>query len=170
MKRLKGIDRKIEIENRRRVAFELRMSGLNYEAIAEQIRIRFPEEQKYSRQSAWTDVEAILTLTRNENQELASVAIQLELERLNQLWTIAHADALKGNLKSIEILLKISAARCALLGINAPIQLRIDSAVEAELTKVVESLRSSLPPETYRAVIDVLAKEITDSPNPAPPD
>ncbi len=159
MKRLKGTDRKLEIENRRRVALEMRMSGLNYEDVATQIRIRFPEEANYSRQRAWEDVEALLELTRTENQELAQAAIQLELVRLDQLWSIAHASLMQGELKAIDILLKVSAARCALLGINAPTQLRIDQQVDVELTKALDLLRGQLPTETYRQVIEVLATQ-----------
>jgi hypothetical protein len=158
MKRLQGTDRKLEIENRRRVALEMRMSGLNYEDVATQIRIRFPEEKNYSRQRAWDDVEALLEQTRTENQELAQAAIQLELTRLDQMHSIAHAAMMGGDLKAIDTLLKVSAARCALLGINAPLQIRIDEAVESEVRGALEKLRLTLSPENYKQIIEVLAK------------
>jgi hypothetical protein len=159
MKRLQGTDRKLEIENRRRVALEMRMSGLCYEDVATQIKIRFPEEKNYNRQRAWDDVEALLEQTRTENQELAQTAIQLELTRLDQMHSIAHAAMMGGDLKSIDTLLKVSAARCALLGINAPLQIRIDEAVESEVRGALEKLRLTLTPENYKQIVEVLAKQ-----------
>jgi hypothetical protein len=150
-------DDRIVIENRRRVALELRMSGLNYESVAEQVKTRFPQFENYNRQRAWDDINALLERTRTENQELAETAIQLELGRLDQLWSIAHATMMQGDLKAIDQLLKVSAARCNLLGINAPIQLRIDQSVEAELSGMMEALRTQLSPENYRQVIQILA-------------
>jgi hypothetical protein len=72
--------------------------------------------------------------------------------------SIAHAVMMGGDLKAIDTLLKVSAARCALLGINAPLQIRIDEAVESEVRGALERLRLTLSSENYKQIVEVLAK------------
>jgi hypothetical protein len=152
-------DDRIAIENRRRVALELKVTGMSYFGIAIEIRRRFPQYENYDRKRAFDDVKSILDRNLNENEKLGHAARQLELERLDQLWEIGQAEALQGNVRVIGDLLKIIHQRSQLLDLYPKAAQQVEAKVEQEILGAIAALREKLPAADYQNVIKILAKQ-----------
>jgi hypothetical protein len=93
-------------------AINLRKAGLTYENIG--------KELGYTPQGAWKLVKRALNRVILKTMENAEEYRQVELQRLDELWSSVYPLALKGHLKSVETCLKIMQRRAKLLGLDAP--------------------------------------------------
>lgn len=94
-----------------------------------------------SRQAAWDDYHRALDAVTAENEATTDQARRVELARLDKLQTLAWARTGSEDpgivLKAIETVLKISAHRSRMLGLDQPIQHEISfDAVEARITEL----------------------------------
>lgn len=85
---------------RRQRALELRKQGFTYRKVGEALGI--------SPQLARHDVNAAL---EEDNLDLPEKLVDIELERLDNLYQVAYRQALDGDLKAMEVALKISDRR-----------------------------------------------------------
>ena len=95
---------------RRLQAAKLRMAGMTYRQIAEELDYRGPSGA----------YKAVKTLLRRTELELAQEFRQLELERLDFLTRSIWDKVCAGDLKAIDRLLRIMERRSRLLGLDAP--------------------------------------------------
>jgi hypothetical protein len=94
-------------------ALELRAGGATFAAIGEDLGI--------GAAGAFKLVERAL---RYALQEPAEAVRQIEAQRLDMLWRRLQPKIRKGDLKAIEVALKVMARRAALLGLDAPVQVQ----------------------------------------------
>lgn len=148
--------KKVSIAERQQTALSLRKSGASFRAIAAHIAA-LPGNEKYSEGRAHADVTACLKAL-NEKTSLDTEAYRsLELERLDTAQLAIAKKVQSGDLGSIDRWLRISERRAALLGLDAPVRLKIEQGVEAELSAFLNSLESVLPSETYQQVLTAIA-------------
>lgn len=127
----KASKRKIEIAERSARAIGLRKTGASYRAIAATIAREFGIS--YSEAQAHNDVTRELTRINEDLAHDADCLRTMELERLDTyLLTIAR-DIQKGDFGAIDRALKISERRCKLLGLDAPVELRVRELVNAHV-------------------------------------
>lgn len=115
---------------RRAKAFELRQRGATFQAIADELEYA-------SKQAAWYDVQAALRDARDLYEDDLAALRSFELERLDMLSRTAweHADA--GDIKALDVLLRIADRRSKLLGLDQPIKHEItDDAIEREVRRL----------------------------------
>lgn len=105
---------KIAAAARRREAVELRLHGLTFELIGRALGV--------SRQHAHRLVADEIAATNAEARETAEELRALESERLDALQVAIWPRVMKGELDAIDRFLKISARRCALLGLDRPVK------------------------------------------------
>lgn len=103
---------KISTAERRRLALELRRSGLSFDRIGQQLGI--------SRQAAHSHVTKALEKLAGEIDDRADELRAMELERLDRILLGCYQAAAGGNLKAIDRVIKISERRAKLLGLDAP--------------------------------------------------
>lgn len=99
-------------------AVALRLAGLGYQEIADQLD--YP-----SRTHAFADVEAAITLRAQDGTRTVDSLRETEVMRLDRLQAAAWAKALAGDYKAIELSLKIIDRRCKLLGLDAPERIEV---------------------------------------------
>lgn len=90
----------VDIVFRRHQALELRKAGFTYRKIGERLGV--------SAQLARNDVQTAL---EEDGAGKPEALTDIELERLDNLYQVAYKQALKGDLKAMEIALKISDRR-----------------------------------------------------------
>lgn len=141
-----GSANKIGVADRRSKCLNLRIQGLSYRAIADQLA---KEGIKLSHMSVKNHVNAALDEVKTQTAEEAQHYIQLELERLN----IAQAAAMKGMMtgdpQAVNAFVKVCESRRKLLGLDAPVQLQIQQGLQSELTGLLEFLQNAVSPEAY---------------------
>ena len=146
----------IALTERQQTALSLRKSGATYRAIASHISL-LPGNEKYSEGLAHADVtaclKALVSQTSLDTEEYRS----LELERLDTAQLAIAKKVQAGDLQAIDRWLRISERRSALLGLDAPVRLKIEQGVEAELSAFLNSLESVLPTEIYQQVLTAIA-------------
>jgi len=148
--------KKIALAERQQTALSLRKSGATYRAIAAHIAL-LPGNERYSEGLAHADIAACLKAI-NEKTSLDTEEYRaLELERLDTAQLAIASKVQSGDLGSIDRWLRISERRSALLGLDAPIRLKIEQGVEAELNAFLNSLESVLPTEIYKQVLTAIA-------------
>ena len=148
--------KKIALTERQQTALSLRKSGASFRAIAAHIAL-LPGNEKYSEGRAHADITACLKAL-NEKTSLDTEAYRsLELERLDTAQLAIAKKVQSGDLGSIDRWLRISERRSALLGLDAPVRLKIEQGVEAELSAFLNSLESVLPSEIYQQVLTAIA-------------
>ena len=152
----KVASKKVAIAERQQIALSLRKSGASFRAIAAHIAAA-PGNEKYDERRAHADVTACLKVI-NEKTALDTEAYRsLELERLDTAQLAIAKKVQSGDLGSIDRWLRISERRSALLGLDAPVRLKIEQGVEAELSAFLNSLESVLPTEIYQQVLTAIA-------------
>lgn len=104
----------------------MRKAGLTYEAISDAIGV--------SKQQVHRIVRAALVELAEETREEAETLRQLELERIESLFSQAYSQATQGNLAAIDRCVKLCERRCKILGLDAPSR----SEVTASLTSTNE--------------------------------
>jgi hypothetical protein len=103
------------IENERRVV-ELRLVGLTFDRIAEQIGYTDGSAAYKAYQRA------IARTVTQPAEELRDV----ELARLDSLWRVNYRNAMTGDAKATLVCLRISERRARLLGMDAPIKTEME--------------------------------------------
>jgi hypothetical protein len=111
------------VADRRTKLLQMRLAGVDYDTIADRLDYG-------SASTARKDFTRAMRETLELEAEKADELRTLELQRLDRLQAAAWADALKGNLRAIETVLKVVDRRCRLLGLDAP--LRLDATVSEE--------------------------------------
>lgn len=99
-------------------AIELRKDGLNYDQIAEVLKI--------SRQGAWQLVNDGLKNYRRVTAEAVEEVRELEVQRLDRLLMGHWEKAMSGDDKSAGVVLKIMERRSRLLGLDTPPPSRVE--------------------------------------------
>jgi hypothetical protein len=112
---------KINAAERRQKALDLRKGGASYRAIAKTTDVSVAQ--------AWDDVNGGLLELADQEQEKVKVLRQLEVERLDSLLLAHWTKAMKGDVFSSGIILRISDRRAKLLGLDKPAQLDITGTV-----------------------------------------
>jgi hypothetical protein len=106
----------INIEDRRRKAFELRKGGASYRAIAQQldcdVRTAFNDVDK--------ELKGVIALNTHNTEELR----QIELERLDRMLLSITAQVNAGHLGAIDRALRIGLRRAQLQGLDAPVKVQ----------------------------------------------
>jgi len=147
---------KINLAERRQRAVNLRKQGATYRAIAKRLAIEF-EAESYSESQAFKDVDACLRELNKKQTHDTEEYRRLELERLDE-WQARLLPAIQdGDIAAIKVAVQLSDRRCKLLGLDAPLQVKVEELVESELQGFIESLRPVLSPETFREVLHALA-------------
>jgi hypothetical protein len=106
----KASERRIAAIERQRQAMELRKGGLPYHEIARRLGYEGPPGA----------YQAVMRGLRSTLKEPAEELRKLEVERLNQLFSVYYTRGLQGDLKAAELALRISARRAAIEGLDAP--------------------------------------------------
>jgi len=148
--------KKVSIAERQQTALSLRKSGASFRAIAAHIST-IPGNEKYSEGRAHADVTACLKALNEKTSLDTEEYRSLELERLDTAQLAIAKKVQSGDLGSIDRWLRISERRSALLGLDAPVRLKIEQGVEAELSAFLNSLESVLPSEIYQQVLTAIA-------------
>jgi hypothetical protein len=94
-------------------AVALRLAGLDFASIAAQLGYT-------NRNDAVVDVQKAISARVEDGTRSIDELREIELLRLDRLQAAAWAKALTGDLKSIELSMKIIDRRCKLLGLDAP--------------------------------------------------
>lgn len=103
---------------RRAEAIALRLTGMDFETIAQRLDYA-------SAGAASKDLCRALQTYRREEESQVEEWRQLEGQRLDRLQQVAWEMALDGDLKAIETVLKISAQRSKLLGLDMPVRTEV---------------------------------------------
>lgn len=152
----------IDAAKRRQVVLEYRSLGLTYQEIYDAMVARFGNNlpTSYDPRYAWRDFQDEMERLKKETMETAQSLRILELNRLDQLQSAIMPDALSGNLKAVDRVLKIMAHRANLVGLNAPA--RID--VKDWRSEIVELIKTGkitlkqaeeeLGPELYSKLLE----------------
>lgn len=120
---------------RRAKAIALRIAGLEYQQIADRLGYA-------SRGAAYTDINRALEQHVAEMRSSAEVLRQQELARLDRLQASLWPQAVAGDNKVAETILRIIDRRCKLLGLDAPTKHEVVTldAVEAEIARLSAEL------------------------------
>lgn len=126
--------REAERLKRRTKCMRMRLEGHDFATIAERCGYG-------SRQAAWDDYHRALDAVAAENEATTDQARRVELARLDKLQTIAWARTGSDDpgvvLKAVETVLKISAHRARMLGLDQPVRHEISfDAVEARIAEL----------------------------------
>jgi predicted DNA-binding protein (UPF0251 family) len=132
------------LEIRRIEALRLRVSGLTYEAIAEELGV--------SLGTAHSDVQFMLAKRRKQAAEDAEHVRELELERLDAAIYLVLGQIGKENLGAVDRLVKLNERRCKMLGLDAPEQRKHSfgdgGPTPADVAKLVRAKFGSVGPES----------------------
>jgi DNA-binding CsgD family transcriptional regulator len=102
---------KLTAAERRVESLQLRKKGFSYFEIGEKLDV--------SGRTVRRDVQKYLEIIAQTCTETAEEVREIELQRLDGLWTVAHDKAIKGDLPAIDRCLRIQERRAKLLGLDA---------------------------------------------------
>lgn len=108
---------------RRRIILNLRRNGMTLEQISRAI-LNLDPPIVMSQQAIGRMIQRYLDKVNAEDAETTAQLRALENERLDGLWRRYISDALKGDLKAAQMLLKISERRAKMNGLDAAIQVQ----------------------------------------------
>lgn len=120
---------------RQRRALEMYLAGSNLATIAEQLGWK-------DRASASRAVQAAMAQQEQLTPAQLEQARQLELTRLDKIWQAHYLNAMRGDARATDLLLKITDKRMRLLGLDQPVQAQVvvTSALDAEIQELVGKL------------------------------
>ncbi|WP_367134443.1 MULTISPECIES: hypothetical protein [Streptomyces] len=123
---------------RRAKAIRLRLAGLDFDTIADQLGYA-------SRGAATKDVIRALEKRVAEVSQQVEVLRQLRLQRLDHLHAAYWPEALQGNSKAAEIVLKIDQQRAKLEGTDAPQRVEVLSidAIDEQIRLLTDQLTAA---------------------------
>ena len=144
---------------RQQLALDYRKAGLTYRAIA--AKIRETGLSKYSETLAHRDVKDQLAVISTKLSSSAEELRSLELARLDSCWSTLWRSIGQGDTKAITAAVRISERRSKLLGLDAPIEVKIQAQAEAiaigEFNLLLERL--SARPDFPRESLEILLQE-----------
>jgi len=133
----------ITVSERKAYAMKLRTAGLNYREIHQEMIKRYGKDalpSTYDERYAYRDVKAELDRLRSSSLDTAQDLRLLELDRLDQLQTAILGDALAGNLKAVDRVLKIMDHRAKLMGLFAPSKSQLEvSDWRSEIVQLIKA-------------------------------
>ena len=103
---------------RRAQAIALRLAGTDFDTIAERL-------QYANRGAASKDIWRAVEANRIEEAQAVETLRDVEGQRLDRLQAAVWAQALEGDLKAVETVLKVIAQRARLFGLDAPIRAEV---------------------------------------------
>jgi hypothetical protein len=103
--------KRVEAAQRRLKALELRRAGCTFSQIG--------VAMGFSRERAFRIVTDEMLRLNRERTEAAEGLVALECDRLDALHLVLWPKAIKGDLDAIDRLIKLSARRCKMLGLDA---------------------------------------------------
>lgn len=132
-----------ERDQRRAKCVDMRIKGNTFQAIADALGYA-------NRDAAWRDWRRALELARTEASMELSEARAFELARLDAIDRIAWVQADGGELKALEVLLKVSDRRSKMLGLDKPIQHTINfEDIDRAIAEYEQQLRDAgIDPDT----------------------
>jgi hypothetical protein len=121
--------------DRRARLVQLKLAGVDYESIARQLGYSSPADARKDLTRAF---DATARRLDHDTQELRA----LELARLDRLQAALWSSALGGDVRAVEVSLKVIDRRCRLLGLDAPTRHEVITldAIEAEITRLETEL------------------------------
>ena len=122
--------RKITALERERQSLDLRLTGLTYREIGEELKI--------TEQGAYKAVIRALEKIKDKIEEKAEEVVIIEIQRLDKLFLIAFKKAERGDLSAIDRCLRIMERRAKLLGLDTPSKHELTGAEGNELKIIVE--------------------------------
>lgn len=138
-----------EMEKRRTVVMQLYLSGLNSSQIYERM---IEVDNNYTQRMVAEDIEMEMIKIRRENAQAIVSALNLEIMRLDQLFSVMFAQGLTGDVKSATEARKIIEERAKLLGLY-----KVGTPKNSDWRdKVLELLESG------KVTIEQLKKELGD--------
>lgn len=122
--------RSAEISATRRIeAVSLRLAGMTYEQIGERLGVSTSQASRLVKQS----------LESAENS-VAQDMRDIENARLDRAQSAIWSNVLRGDLKSIDVFLRISTARRKLNGLDAPAKLDVNMTIREEMNQALADL------------------------------
>lgn len=110
----KADPRKLTAQEKRKAAVELRMAGLTYAKIGQQIGLS--ESQTYK------TIQKALSESVERTQKDSDQIVEMELLRLDRISQTLWTNVVKGDLKAIDRYIKVMQQRAKLLGLDAPLK------------------------------------------------
>jgi DNA-binding CsgD family transcriptional regulator len=146
-------NRDVTATARRIEAVSLRMAGLSIEQIAERLKVS---------ENAATAIIKRAT-DRVEADQVKSMR-ELENQRLDRLQMALWSEGIKGDVKAISMILKISDQRAKLNGLYSPTQIQMTMSIRTEMEQALGELEALVLNDDY-------AEEVTgdDDDQPGPP-
>lgn len=135
----------------REKTMQLRLAGATYREIAEAMDCSVSTAKRRCETS-------LAEIGKQERELLRS----LEVDRLDRLQRAVWADAIQGDLPSIDRALKIIDQRSKLLGLNAPTQVDITGGVDIDLDSTVNRIMAVVEAEVQAAIDPVPVLEAGD--------
>ena len=127
-----------------------RCQGLSIRAIAD--RYNETAEKSISHTTVQNDINRELKTLAEQSQKEASYYREIELQRLNMAMSAIAAKVAKADIGAVTQWVKISESRRKLLGLDAPVQLQVQQALESEQEQFISLLESALDAETFAKV------------------
>ncbi|MCY0957724.1 hypothetical protein [Streptomyces sp. H27-H5] len=105
---------------RRRKAVSMRLAGVDWQTITEQLGYR-------DRNTACKDVRRALAAARKAEAEEVEALKAMTVLRYDRLQAAFWSKALKGDAKAAEVVIKIIAGRSRIEGTEAPVRMNVDA-------------------------------------------
>lgn len=102
----------VKKEKRRRDVIDLRVRGMSYAAIAEALG--------EPRSTVWNDVNAVCEELKQEQYDGADRLRTQAAYRLEQMMDTYYPKAMSGDIKSAELVIKVTRELCSLFALNMP--------------------------------------------------
>lgn len=128
-------ENKARLEQRRRQAIEMALAGASYETIARELGWK-------TRSAAYKAVMKMLHEVAPDPAQIEA-ARGAELQRLDRLQQAHWMNALRGDARATDIVLKISDRRSRLLGLDQPVQ--VEGVISHKIDAELEHMLSLLP-------------------------
>lgn len=133
----------------------LRLRGLTYREIAKEVGSDYRLVHRCVTQA--------LQRIKTECAETAEDVRQIELQRLDACIKAISEQIESGKLQAIDRMLNIMSRRSKLLGLDAPVESKVNVGVAEELEKALSKLEERLDSNTYQKVMEILADMAEES-------
>ncbi|WP_202638933.1 hypothetical protein [Bailinhaonella thermotolerans] len=138
--------RQVQIAQRRTRAVQMRLAGVSYAVIADQLGYA-------SAGAANKDVTRALAATMKDQHESSEQLLRLELDRLDRLMAGVWTRACGGDVKSVEAAERLIMRRCALLGLDL---IHRNGAGDGDVASLLGSLFTALQTRHAPAEVEVI--------------
>ena len=143
------------LAKRRQFAFQLRSEFTPIEDVVRQVKAKFKLEH-YTESMAYADVRQFAAEARQFGAQDRAMLIALEVERLDRISDGCQNGVEKGNFLAIQLALKTSAQRVAMLGLSSSVQEQVTERLAVEVDSLLALLQERLAPEVYQGVVEAL--------------